>query len=477
MKSKPENNKNKIREEVRDAAKAESSNGTVRVPEKKPLKRAVRPPAEYPVDALGDRLTPVALALADVTQAPIEACAQLALSVANIAVQGLADVAMPHGVRPVSLNFLAVMPSGERKSAVFGAALQGVYRFEARLRREYAAAEEAKKCNKNFPMPPLPIVTITESTIDGMAKFLTQSRGSVLVATDEGAIFSNSHSMAQKDLMRTLGLWSSCWDGTPQKMVRAATDHRMITGVRVAMSLMAQPPAVAKLLTNDEARAQGLLGRFLMCMPPSLVGERFYRAPSAESLAVLDAFHERVFATLKLPLPLAKGERNGLSPRRITLSPQAIEVFAAFHDEIEAKVVEGKRYFPVREFACKAAEHAARLSASIALYHNRNAETVTAARMADGVTLARFYLAEALRIASAEGDADLQIAEKALSWITRRERDVVGLSCLYRLGPPEIRKASTARKIAKILVEHGYLAEVEGGVDIDGKLCEGYLVL
>lgn len=470
-------NENKLRKEVRAAAMAESGGTAVRVPEKKPLRRAIRAPEAYPVGALGDRLTPVALALTDVTQAPVEACAQLALSVANVSVQGLADVEMPHGVRPVSLNFLAVMPSGERKSAVFSAAMQGVHRFEARLRREYAAAQELKKAGMEVPLPPLPIVTISESTIDGLAKFLTQSRGSVLVATDEAAVFAGGYSMAPKDLMRTCALYSSLWDASPLKMARAATDHRMVAGVRVAMCLMAQPPAVAKLLTNDEARAQGLLGRFLMCMPPSLVGGRFYRAPSEESLATLDAFHERIRATLKMPLPLAKGEQNVLNPRRITLSPQAVEVFAAFHDEVESKVVEGKRYFPVREFGCKAAEHAVRLAATIALFHNRNAETVTAARMKDGVTLARFYLNEALRIAASEGDADLQIAEKALAWITRRECDVVGLSSMYRLGPPEIRKASTARKIAKILVEHGYLAAVEGGVEIDGKLCEGYIVL
>lgn len=476
MKSTPKNEKNKLRREIREAAEAEAG-GCVRVPEQKPLRREIAPPTDYPVDALGERLAPVARALEDVSQGALEACAQLALSVANASVQGLADVRLPHGVRPISLFFLCVLDSGERKSAIFSAAMHGIERFESKLRSEYATVEELRKAGADVPLPPLPIVTISESTIDGLMRFLTECRGPVLLASDEGAVFANGHSMASRDLMRTCALYSSLWDSSPQKMVRATTNHRVFGGKRVGVCLMAQPPAVAQLLTNHEARAQGLLARFLMSMPVSRVGGRPYRVPADESLETLEAFHRRVFATLKRPLPLASGERNVLKPRYVTLSPEAVEVYKRFHDAVEAKLAEGRRYYPIREFGAKAADHAVRLAATITLFHNRDAVNVTAARMRDGVTLAKYYLREQLRIAAAEGDADLQIAEKAIDWINRRGCEVVALSELYRLGPPEIRKAATARRIAKILVEHGYLAEVDGGVEIDSKLCEGYLVL
>lgn len=469
--------KSEIIDEVRAAAVAELGSVEACVPEKRPLRRPVRPPEPFPIEALGGRLMPVARALADVTQAPIEACAQLALAVANVAVHGLVDVAMPHGVRPISLFFLAILPSGERKSAVFNAAMQGVYRFESFLRQQYAEVEELRKARIDVPLPPQPVVTISESTIDGLMKFLTQSRGSAIVATDEAAVFAGGHSMASKDLLRTCALYSSLWDSSPLKMARATTDHRIITGVRVGMCLMAQPPAVAALLSDATVRAQGLLGRFLMAMPASRVGERFYRAPSEESVETLEAFHARIYSILRMPLPLAQGQKNVVEPRHITLSPQAVEVFVSFHDEVEALVVEGKRYFPIREFGCKAAEHAVRLAATISLYHNRGAEIITAARMIDGVTLARFYLEEALRIAASEGDPDLQLAEKTLAWINRLARDEIGFSEIYRDGPTDIRKADTARRITKLLVEHGYLAAVEGGVKIKGKICKGFRVL
>lgn len=449
----------------------------VKVREKKPLRRKAKPPAEYPVAALGDRLAPVALALGEITKAPLTACALVLLSVVNAVVHGLADVALPHGERPITLFTLCILPSGERKSAIFKQAMKSIREFEQKLRREYAKAFEAAKADKGAKLPPLPFVSIQESTIDGLLKLVGQSRGTVLVATDEAAVFANSYSMSSKDLMRTCAAYSSLWDASPIFMARAATDHREVVGKRVGICLLAQHEAVANFICSDQARAQGILGRFLMCMPESLVGDRMYTYPSEEAIEILDAFHRRVRSTLEMPLPLLKGSDSELAPRKIRLSKKAIVVFIEFHDEIEALLADGKKYHPIREFAAKAAEHAVRLAATISLFHNRGVEEITAPRMRDGVTLARFYLHEALRIAVAEGDPDLVLAEKSLAWLQRRGEVVVGLSEMYRFGPPDLRQAARARKIAGILVEHGYLAPIEGGAEIRGKVCEAYRLI
>lgn len=472
----------RLADDIESTANAErngkgSKKGRTKIREKKPLRRKVRAPEPYPFDALGERLAPTALALTEVTKAPIEACAQVLLSVVNAAVHGLADVALPHGQRPMTLFTLTILPSGERKSAVFGHAMRAPRQFEQKLRREYKLALEAAKADKDAELPPLPVVSIQESTIDGLLKVAGESRGSLLVATDEAAVFANSYSMASRDLMRTCAAYSSLWDASPQFMARAATDHREVVGKRVGICLLAQHEAVAKLISNDQARAQGILGRFLMTMPKSLVGERKYSYPSDEALATLEAFHKRVLNTLEMPLPLAKGSDSELEPRPIRLSDKAVDVFVAFHDEVEAKLAEGKKFYPVREFAAKAAEHAVRLAATIAVFHNRKAKEITAARMRDGVTLAKYYLNEALRIAVAEGDPDLLLAEKTLAWLRHRGKEIVGLSEMYRLGPPDLRQAAKARKIAGILIEHGYLAPIEGGAEIGGKLCEAFRVL
>lgn len=472
--------KKKIDEHLADEILAEAEaerNGNAKAREKKPLRRKAKPPAEYPIEALGDRLTPVAEALAEVTKAPLEACAQVLLSVVNAAVHGLADVVLPHGERPITLFTLCILPSGERKSAIFKHAMKSIREFESKLRREHARALEAAKADKNAKVPPLPFVSIQESTIDGLLKLVGQSRGTVLVATDEAAVFANSYSMAAKDLMRTCAAYSSLWDASPIVMARASTDHREVVGKRVGICLLAQHEAVAKLISSDQARAQGILGRFLMCMPESLVGARMYSRPSTEAIGILDAFHRRMLYTLEMPLPLVKDSGNELAPRNVELSDKAVEVFIEFHDEVERLLVEGKKYHPVREFAAKAAEHAVRLAATIALFHNRSAAEITAARMRDGVTLARYYLHEALRIAVAEGDPDLVLAEKTLAWLKRRDEEIVGLSEMYRLGPPDLRSAAKARKIASILVEHGYLAPIEGGAEIRGKVCEAFRLL
>jgi len=287
---------------------------------------------------------------------------------------------------------------------------------------------------------------------------------------------TSGYSMKSRDMMRTCGLYSGLWDGTPMFMGRAATDHRSVTGKRVAMCLLAQPGAIADFMLSDAIRSQGLLARYLVSDPKG--GEaRPYVRPSKEAAEALQKFYRRVTDHLYAPLPFKPVTENVLNPRPITLSEQAFERWVAFHDEIEFERVEGGRYFPIREFACKAAEHALRIAATQALFANRDAEKNMGKTMARAIVLAKYYLEENLRLASAELDPDLILAEKTLDWINRRGFDVVTLAQLYREGPTQLRKAERARRIAAILCDHGYLAVIDGGQEIDGKLCEAFEVL
>ena len=85
----------------------------------RPLRREVDDPEPFPVDALGEVLGPAAKAINDIVQAPLPICAQSVLAAATLAVQGFADVVLPTGqARPISLYFVAVAESGERKTPV-----------------------------------------------------------------------------------------------------------------------------------------------------------------------------------------------------------------------------------------------------------------------------------------------------------------------------------------------------------------------
>src|SRR4051794_11529320 len=83
-----------------------------------PLYRELKPPLEFPLDALGE-LRGAAEAIQAITQAPIGLCAQSVLAAATVIAQGIWDVNLPRvGQRPISCFFLSKAVSGERKSTV-----------------------------------------------------------------------------------------------------------------------------------------------------------------------------------------------------------------------------------------------------------------------------------------------------------------------------------------------------------------------
>jgi hypothetical protein len=140
-----------------------------------------------------------------------------------------------------------------------------------------------------------------------------------------------------------------------------------------------------------------------------------------------------------------------------------------FLDSIEQQVGSGAALVPIRGFANKLAEHAARLGAMLALVDDIDAQTVSGQHVAAGVALAQHYAAEALRLHEA-GLADPMIvkAETLLIWLKQRSDDVVSLTDIYQLGPNAIRDAKVARQLVSVLSDHGWLAPVEGGAAIRG---------
>src|SRR5262249_26070845 len=105
-----------------------------------PLRRALAPSEQYPMDALGDVLGPMAKKLRAVIQAPDAICGQSVLASGALAVQGYADVVNDGRVHPCTLFLIAMAESGERKTATDREAL-GPHRTRQRqLYHDYKPA-------------------------------------------------------------------------------------------------------------------------------------------------------------------------------------------------------------------------------------------------------------------------------------------------------------------------------------------------
>jgi len=468
----------------------------------RPLRRQMPPPEPYPVDALVGNLAAAVRGIHDRVQSPIAICAQSVLAVATLAVQGFANVVINGRERPLNGYYIDIAESGERKTSTDDEAAWAIHKREKSLRERYEVEQEQYRDEhaawdrqrqqilgdkKAYPdretkraalaslgnepeAPLLPMLTADEPTYEGLVRLLKEGQPSIGVFSNEGGRFVGGHAMNADNRLKTSAALSELWDGKPIRRVRQGDGAFTLYGRRVSLHLMMQPGVAATLLSDDMLRDQGILTRLLVAYPETTAGTRFQREPSAESNAAVKAYHGRLMRILETPLPMVEDKRNELLPRALPLSPPAQQVWREFADHIEGRLGPGGDLEPIRGFASKIAEHAARLAGVMTLFENLDAPDVSGEAMAGAINLAQFYTTEMLRLeAAGMSDPELVLAERLLSWLRDHWKEpVIALVDIYQSGPAAIRDTKTARKIVRILEAHGWLVPVPGGATVNG---------
>ncbi len=472
----------------------------VATPEPLPLRRALPPAEPFPLAALGAVLEGAARAIMDRVQCPDAIAAQSVLGAASLAAQAHADVIIPATghARPLSLFLVTVAASGERKSAADAEALGPINDHEEVLRDQYrrakpgydngkAAWENARKnaLNKTKgdhqavkaaldaigppPIPPVvPMLLVREPTLGGLHKLFGESGPSLGLFSDEAGSFLGGHGMSEDNRLQMGAGLSELWDGKAISRVRVGDGASILPGRRLSAHLMVQPGVADRLLSNVELTQQGLLSRMLVAAPPSLAGTRMQRAADHGSQAALAAYQARLGEMLAAKVPMREGE---LQPRRLELSFSAAAIWSDFTDETERALGPGGALEPIKGFANKLPEHAARMAGVLELAANGETELIGHGSIEKGIALARFYAGEALRLFHAGSiPPEIVQAEKLLSWLhVEWGKPLVGISHVYQRGPNSIRTKYKARAAINVLEEHGWLHPVPDGAEIDGK--------
>jgi hypothetical protein len=468
----------------------------------RPLRRELPPADPYPVEALGDMLAPAAQAIHSKVRAPLAVSAQSVLAAANLAVQGHADVELPIGqTRPISSYFITIAATGERKTSTDAEALWPIRKHEQNLRSRYEAElpgylnardawakqrDQILANRKEYPNPeakrraldelgtaPVPplnaMVVCPEPTFEGLERLFPTGQPSMGVFSGEGGQFIGGYGMRDDSKLRTAAAISGMWDGEPIRRVRAGDGVVVLPGRRLSLHLMVQPE-VANLLLSDRLLAeQGLLSRLLVTAPETAAGTRFWRDVPAEADAAIGRYGARLLSILEAPLPLSPGKVNELDPPRLTLTPAARRTWIGFCDYVEENIAPGGSLEPIRGFANKLPEHAARIAAALRLVADISASELPPDCMDAGIYLAQHYGAEALRLfEGAVVRPEIVRAERLLAWLQGREEVLISLPDIYQLGPKSIRDKRTAAETVAVLEDHGWLTRVEGGAVLDG---------
>lgn len=447
---------------------------------------------EYPLNALPNILRKTVVDYQKYGQQPYALVACGALANVSLACQSLANVARDsYLTSPVSLYFIVLAASGERKSASDNIFSRAARSWEGKIRHERAPKIQAAltlhrawkmQCddltqqlkNASFssdyshimtdleilmmqePEIPLqPNLYFEDVTQEALAHHLAKGWPSSSVWSDEAGLIVGSQSM-QANPTRFVALLNRLWDAKIYTASRKTSDNFIIKNRRLTLNLMIQPILMQQLLAqpNNIARQSGFLPRCLLAHPSSLMGSRFYQDP-INNLSCFEAYDSRITDCLSASEDLTAKGCHHLPT--LHMSQTAKKIWIEFFNQIEAGLAPNGQWLIIKDFASKAAENVARLAALFHLFENKEGD-IQAEHLANAVEIISWHLHETKRLLSAEvTQTPFQDAQKLLDWLVSRGLSETTTRDIQRLSP--LRDKARMKKAIDVLLEHKLLRE------------------
>jgi putative DNA primase/helicase len=472
-----------------------------------PLVATLDVAAPYPLDAMPKVMRGAVEEVAAFTKAPLPLVASSALTVLSIAGQSYIDVARADKLTgPSGLFLLTIADSGERKTTVDGFFSTAIHKYDdeqAQLaepeQQRYKAAIGAWEAERsgiqsaiqqgakvgNPPLEPLrqkltqleesqpqaprvPKLLRGDDTPESLAWTLSHSWPAAGVLTSEAGAVLGSHSMKPENIMRNLSLLNILWDGGKLPIGRKTSESFTVRGARLTLGLQVQPLTIRTFFEKSGglARGSGFLARFLIAWPESTQGYRPFTEPP-KGWPLLTKFNERIAEILKEPAPI--DETGGLTPKMLSLSPDAKVAWIAFHDAVEGKLRAGGELVDVRDVASKTADNAVRIAALFHIFNKH--EGTICLECFEGSRTAAWHLNESRRFFGELAlPTELRDAAKLNDWLVgycQRERKyLVPRREVQRFGPNSLRNGTALNDAMKVLSDLDRARLVEDGLRV-----------
>ena len=446
----------------------------------------------YPIRCLPSLIQEAVIAYHQYGKQPLSLIACSALATISLSCQSLANVARDRLlVSPVSLYFLLIAESGERKSSVDHAFSQATRQWEQKIRKKLAPQIQlAKTLHQTWfaekmgllsqirrsslndgdniqeledqyieimarepAIPLLPELFFEDVTQEALALQIAEGWPSASLWSDEGALVLNGHGM-QNNTAKFVALLNRLWDGKPFSSHRKTSKNFTVTNRRLTVSLMLQPLILQQMLSKSGGvnRQSGFMARSLMAFPESSMGERCYQEPP-ESQAALSNFHQRLMDCLDKSLILDKHGCHEIPT--LHFSSRAKSAWVSFFNEIETELSD--KWSSIKDFASKAAENAARLSALLHLFAGKEGQ-ISHEEMEQAIEIISWHLCETRRIFYSRPKSNQHAdAIKLLGWIVEKAFATTTPRFLQQYSP--IREKQRRDHAIRMLIDHHYLNE------------------
>jgi len=473
-------------------------------------------PPPYPLNRLYVNLQDAARELRLNFKAPDALIGMSMLSVMSAACQGLIDVKLPTGqICPVTLNFLPVGISGERKSALDHCVGKPLYEHDEKCQLAYEADvaryeqalplwedtkrglrqkriklvqqgvstedvdRELDEHGKNKPVRPRLRQFIRQDITGRAIADALQGDGEAIVLTsDEGDTLLNG------EALRQLGMLNRAWDGSPLVLDRAAGKKVLARHPRVTTNIMVQPFALQKFLARrgEHARGIGYLSRYLIGWPVSTQGTR-HMSRREQTWSALLPFHARVSELL---VEYDRRIDTGAMERTVVqFSEEAKLRWISLVNETEDLIHPQGELHDISDFASKACEIIGRVAAILHYFSSQDGD-INVDMLERAIAIVGWHIDEAQRLFGAgselslsHGDARVLI-EYLYARVWQEKYNRVRRTDLMQYGPVSLRKKKRLGPALELLAENKIVGlppqDFQGihYVELDGEFFSSY---
>lgn len=316
-------------------------------------------------------------------------------------------------------------PEIKRKESIQKSKLK----YVDKMREKAAKAEDATERNKLYeeiavleaeieadPIPVLPRLFANNVTPEALENLTYEQGGVFSVISDEGGVLEvitglYSNGRANVDMVLK-GI-----DGGDVRIKRKDRDITM--NPLLTFILCVQPVVREKMGRNPCLQGNGALERFLYVLPRSKIGYRTHNKPP-----VPEAVQQRYNATIMrlLNVEHQRDEQGHLTPRVLTLSPDAFRLFYASQLWLEPQLKEGGELYPLQGWGGKIAGFSLRLAGLIHVISTKGQSLqIQAETMQSALSIAKALTDHAKAAYLFMGqDETAQHAQHILAWITSR---------------------------------------------------------
>lgn len=426
-------------------------------------------------------------AIAESLQVPVDLPALLALAAFALAARGYEVEGQRDWREVFAIYVLILLPSGERKSAVFSRMIGPIYAWQdhqatgmageltkfqndvAVLRekvnrgRRKAASEEGEEdvddglgdltrelaeLEQSEPKPPSMVAS--EATTEAIADMLAENGERGLLASPEGDaidVMLGRYGQGRPNF----GLWLNGHAGDAVVIRRKSRAPLSLRRPVLCVAMTIQPTAAEDLLQSKQAEGRGILARFLYSIPTPRVGYRNL-TPAPVPTHLSDAYGARLHQLLDVPVPA--------EPRILKLAPDAADVFNVFRESVETALRPGGDLAENQAWGSKLPGAILRIAAVLHVIGKAgfgdgliDLQTMNAA-----LSWAPYLIAHEKLVMSAGEDPNGKTAKRILSWIQRRDRTEFSENDAFNaVRGSVLRSASDVAGPLDLLAEYGWI--------------------